>query len=456
MTISLARLQQADDLQCIAYMENQPVTMADLRRQIAGLLETLQGSSGQNWVLAADSAFNFLCGFLALIIAGREILLPPNNLTGTINETLRGVDAVLTDLPLQTNFPCVDLKTSKPTAHGFSFDADINGLYIQICTSGSTGEPKQVRKSLQTLFAEVQSLEKLWGISMQGRTVISTVSHQHIYGLLFRVLWPLLAQRPFVDENVEYPEQITALAQRHGELALISSPAYLKRMVDVLPRQAMRYVSNIFSSGGPLEAPTSLKYALRFGVTPIEVLGSTETGGIAYRQQSEEREVAWQCFSDVKLRRKEPEGTLEVKSPFCYSADWFEMGDAVEMRSEQEFVLLGRVDRIVKLEEKRISLDRMESMLIHSGLVEQVRILPLEGQRVILAAVCILSPTGQRILDEQGRRGLSERLRGALSHYFDRVSLPRKWRYVADFPYNAQGKITLADLAALFQEPAGE
>jgi acyl-coenzyme A synthetase/AMP-(fatty) acid ligase len=128
------------------------------------------------------------------------------------------------------------------------------------------------------------------------------------------------------------------------------------------------------------------------------------------------------------------------------------MGDAVELIDDQHFKLLGRLDRIVKLEEKRISLDRMETVLGRNNLVEQVKIVVLEGYRTILGAVCILNHKGQVKLHQLGRRELSNQLKEYLAAYFDRVTLPRKWRYVADFPYNTQGKITQAALAELFED----
>jgi len=440
----------------VCYKENEPVYLKDLFSRVSALHSILKSQPGQNWVLSSESSFNFLTGFLALIVSGKEILLPPNNLAGTINETLVGAEALLTDIEIITTLPKFNLIQQANFIEQNDMDIDVTQSFVQICTSGSTGEPKQIRKSLATLESEIQSLQNQWGEALVDKTVVSTVSHQHIYGLLFRVLWPLLSDRVFIEENVEYPEQIEALAKRYGSLVLISSPAYLKRMADVLTMDAMQNVKIIYSSGGPLARETSLHYAADFAVSPIEVLGSTETGGIAYRQQQAESDVAWRRFHEVQIRRHNESGALAVQSPFCFTSDWYEMGDAVELLDEAHFKLLGRIDRIVKLEEKRISLDRMEGTLAKSSLVEQAKVLTLEGYRTILGAVCVLTEAGQDYLDKQGRRALSNQLRDELAAYFDRVTLPRKWRYIPDFPYNAQGKITLADLTALFEEESGE
>ncbi len=436
----------------------QRVNSTDLISDVARFVDRIKLLPHQNWILASSNTYTFLCGFLALLACGREILLPPNNQSGTINETINGADALLTDLEFETAYPVV-----RPDfdAKSYQLDKDISiepsELYLQLCTSGSSGKPKQIRKSLATLLEEVNWLEKLWGEQLNEVTYISTVSHQHIYGLLFRVLWPLLTRRLFVTENIEYPEQIDAYIKRYGRVVLISSPAYLKRMVDIFVEgQFAGAVQQIFSSGGPLSRDTSLEYTHKLGVTPTEVLGSTETGGIASRQQQVDEPTPWQRMPVVQIKRDETTHALQVKSPFCYTDGWYQMGDAVELLDDVHFHLSGRIDRIVKLEEKRISLDAMEQQLSHVTWIEEARIVVLEGYRVILGAVCILSTEGAHALRQLGKREFTDQLKSGLLSHFDRVTLPRKWRYVNEFPYNTQGKTTQSDLRQLFEENSND
>ena len=70
----------------------------------------------------------------------------------------------------------------------------------------------------------------------------------------------------------------------------------------------------------------------------------------------------------------------------------------------------------------------------------------------MLGAVCVLTDKGQSYFDQASTRTLSSELKTYLASYFDRVTLPRKWRYVREFPYNTQGKITQVALHQLFEE----
>jgi hypothetical protein len=75
-------------------------------------------------------------------------------------------------------------------------------------TSGVTGAPKLVAKKIERLDSEAAVLEELWPNG--ARRVLATVSHQHIYGMLFRIFWPVLSGGVSSDKPAEYWEQLAA------------------------------------------------------------------------------------------------------------------------------------------------------------------------------------------------------------------------------------------------------
>ncbi len=443
---------RADYPVCIE--REQVITHQALLHDVGELYQRINLSQEKRWVLAVNGTVNFVRGFLALMLAGKEVLLPANNRPGTLKDGIQEPHAIITDFEIETSLPCINVNatgnsSSVPDISDISIS--LQDCFIEICTSGSTGEPKQIRKTLATLIDELNCLENLWGPIIGQNIFISTVSHQHIYGLLFRVLWPLLTGRLFMADNIEYPEQIGKIASRQGGLVLISSPAYLKRMIDVLNDTMLdSHLKIIFSSGGPLSRETAEAYDRKLGVFPMEVLGSTETGGVAYRQQNAGEESVWRKMPQVNVRSNQHNGALEILSPFCFSRDWYTMGDRVELINQTQFRLMGRLDRIVKLEEKRISLDNMEDRLGQSSLIQQAMIIAIQGDRTVLGVVAILTTAGCSQLEKMGKKDFTRHLRAYLSSYFERVTLPRKWRYVHDFPYNTQGKVTQQALLALF------
>ncbi|OLU24186.1 acyl-CoA synthetase family protein [Pseudomonas sp. PA27(2017)] len=315
---------------------------------------------------------------------------------------------------------------------------------LTLCTSGSSGEPKLIDKSLGQLANEVQALEALWGERLGDALIIGSVAAQHIYGLLFRVLWPLCAGRVFLPKALPFPEDLQLASLPYPAFAWITSPALLKRMGDNLDWPALSRVRQVFSSGGALPAEAAASVQQRLGQWPTEIYGSSETGGIAWRQGGEH----WQPFADVQLDVNE-EGALRLSSPYLPLGHWEQMADAVQIDADGRFTLGARLDRIVKLEEKRISLPLLEQALAQHNWVSEARLGVLQQGRAFLGALVALSPEGLHVLRNQGRRHLTEGLRRHLAGHCEAIALPRRWRLMAHLPYSSQGKLGQAQVNEL-------
>jgi acyl-coenzyme A synthetase/AMP-(fatty) acid ligase len=345
---------------------------------------------------------------------------------------------------------------------------DRDAPWLELFTSGTTGAEKPVAKAVRHLEDEVAVLEsRFGGLVGEGTRVLSTASPQHLYGLLFRVLWPLASGRPFLRTPVSHPEELDPHMQGRGEtrgafasrFLLASTPVALRRLAD-RPGLASHAEAcqAVFSSGGPLDAEVARRIGAALGQPPIEVYGSTETGGIAVRQQWQGEEV-WQPLPGVAVEIS-PENRLVVTSPFVSGgepvADRRERlatGDRVAGLRGGGFRLLGRVDRVVKIAEKRLSLPDMESRLHEHPAVADAVLVPLEtGAGSRLAALVVPTPDGRKILESGGRRALGQVLGQHLAQDFDRVLVPRAWRVVEALPRDAQGKLPARALHTLLEE----
>jgi 3-hydroxymyristoyl/3-hydroxydecanoyl-(acyl carrier protein) dehydratase len=207
-------------------------------------------------------------------------------------------------------------------------------------------------------------------------------------------------------------------------------------------------VRRVFSSGGalPAEAAQSLKQRLQ--QWPTEILGSSETGGIAWRQG----DSLWQPFADVQLSQ-DSDGALRIASPYLPVGHVEQTFDAARIAADGRFELLGRLDRIVKLEEKRISLPMLEQALVNHQWVAEARLGVVQENRASLGALLVLSEQGLHALRNQGRRALTQELRQHLSQHCEALALPRRWRLLRQLPLNAQGKLPQAEVEALLLAP---
>jgi acyl-coenzyme A synthetase/AMP-(fatty) acid ligase len=402
---------------------------------------SLRAVDGERIALYCEDSYTFACALFGAWHAGKVPVLPGDALPATLDHLLAQVDACAGDLPggLQA--------ASAPGAAPAPLD--LAAARVVIYTSGSSGRPLAIRKRLAQLDAEVAHLEAVFGPRMGGDAVVhATVSHQHIYGLLFLTLWPLAAGRAAAVEKIEYPEQ---MAQRLGASpsVLVASPAHLRRLPDTLDWSAARArLRAIFSSGGPLPPEASEQAHALTGQSPIEVYGSSETGGVAWRQRAGDGD-AWTPLPRVQWRLKDD--TLCVRSPHLDGDEWWETSDRAKALPDGRFLLQGRADRIAKIAEKRVSLVAIEEALLASGWVAEAKALVLQdesGPR--LAVVAVPTEAGWTTLRAEGKRGLNANLRSHLLRGFERVVLPRRFRYVRELPVNTQGKATEALLSALF------
>ncbi|GAB3246083.1 AMP-binding protein [Chitinimonas naiadis] len=398
---------------------------------------------GHRFALYFNDSASFAAALFGAWHAGKCVYLPADVLPATLSRLRHEVDGFAGDVP--ADVPRVVAAGAQPPAWQ---PLDRQAVALVVYTSGSTGEPSAIPKRLAQLFDEVTALAQCFDARMGDLTVLATVSHQHIYGLLFRVLWPMAAGRPFAAQRLAFPEDIAAALAQVGPCALVASPAHLKRLPDNLPWDAGRAALRVlFSSGGPLPQEALPDCRTLLGQAPVEVYGSSETGGIAWRQRTLDTALGWALLPGVEAQVRDD--TLQVRSPHLVDAGWHATADRVRL-TEAGFELLGRADRIVKIEEKRVSLSAMEAALRDSGLLQDARVVVQAGARSLLAVVGVPNEAGWALLEQSGKRALNQRLRTVLATVVETSVLPRHWRYIWALPVNPQGKTTEAALLALF------
>ena len=416
----------------------------------------------RQWILHCEDYWYFLAAFAALLQCKKEILLTANISPAFIAEmreqtAANGAVRYLTDVAGQPDADFVpDLLQSaaEPTAAEKADTPAIDAASTSIImyTSGSTGKPKLVHQRLTEFEEDNAFVLSQWGEEFLSRKLCATVSQHHIYGLLFTIMLPFTACVPFRRKRIELPEEFEALSDER--YMIIAVPAFLKRAVmqkegETLPLREPW----IFTSGGVLTPDIAEKTNAVFGFWPMEVYGSTETSGIAYRQSKNGLE--WTPFANAQIWKNDA-GCLVIKSPYIKDPAGFATGDLVDIHADGRFLLQGRADSIVKIEEKRISLPEVEARLTQSGLVADVCVVPLSDRRQYLAAAVVLNEQGKAQFAGKEKLALNRYFHDYLMQYFENVVIPKKWRFLDAIPMDTQGKKKKPEIQALFTaEPQG-
>lgn len=415
------------------------------------------------YLVYCKSSYEFAVALFSVWHKGSVCVLPPNNSKEVLKMFESYVDAFITDQP-----DC-DIKLEKiaPLQYGEEGCEEFNPLpeneiMLELFTSGTTGERKCIRKTIANLNSELFVLNNVFGSVLENTRTFSTVSHQHIYGLLHKILLPICTNRLFIDETYFYPEKMIAdMIEGDSKSVIISGPAHLKLLPELVNLKTIsKYCKAIFSSGSLLDTESSHRLSSQSGIYPIEVFGSTETGGVAWRSQTiDPGSEKWTPFPSIEIKKNE-EGFLQVKSPFVFLEDpqdqWFTMGDIVEICSDNRFLLCGRGDRIVKIGEKRVSLEEMEKTLKSFPAVNSCKIFPITRKhgnydRTVLA--CVVE-TSEAVNSKESKSLVAE-LKSLLLQYFTQTLVPKYWRFVQKIPLDPQGKTSMEELRKLFNSRTG-
>lgn len=438
------------DCRPVSFYDIEHKTVAELRISVASWVDRLTLLPGQRWAVYSNSSYEFLAILLALWHLQRTACVPGDNCSGTIEKLRSRVDGFIGDFDCPERLFTNDIPASNLKLTG-ALKTDFTAL--EIYTSGSTGDPQSIQKNLAQLNHEIMMLEAHWPSNAQNY-VLTTVTHHHAYGVIFRLLWPFCSERIFSDRLCEYMEDIYHQAAMKKPFSLVSSPAHLTRFNSSIDwNLCSEYCNEVVSAAAPLARDQSLLVGELLNTSVREIYGSSETGAIAWRcQQQTEVDALWSPFSTVCIT-PEGSGALNVSGPSLGKLGRISLPDKVVFNSEGLFQLEGRSDRIAKVEGKRLSLTSIEDYLHKSLLVYEAKALVIKRKREEVAVVVVLSDQGEQVIQEEGRRQLVSQLKLQLSRYFEAVLLPRRWRFVEAMPMNPQGKILLSQLMNMFEKP---
>lgn len=443
-----------NDERVIAYDRSHRVTTRAALASIAALRAQL--GAAQRVALVLDSPYGFALALMAVLSLGqRPVILGHHNpsLLATQHELF---DLVLTDLPSLPSLaqavgltrPVLEIGSlvrEPPALPEDELAATQSALSLiaassvfELYTSGSTGSPKAVLKTVGEMEAEAQVLAQLLGTELAGATLLTTVFPYHMYGLTFSVFLPWSTGTVLYLPQIHYTEELAALPA--GRYVLISSPAFLKRLDFKLKAPAL---SAIVSAGGPLAAEIRLQLKTWSGVSATEIYGSTEAGVMAHRQDVSD-ETPFTLFSDVTCEVS-PERTILHSG---HVATRLTLDDRIELMGARRIKLLGRSDRIVKIEEKRVSLNAIEAALQQlpgiSGAAACV--VKRDGRDLIGAALVTDQVTAPEPIS--GKEYLA--LRRLLTALLEPHALPRILVKIPALPENAMGKRDSRALSELF------
>ena len=437
-------------------LKDKQISGEQYQRDVCLYIDTFLNISAQTIALyIPHDVYLFYVLFRAAMLSKKDVILL-SLLTDNHLEALQGLtDTIVTDQNISfSRISCIH--PMKNPNKMIDTHADLSKRTIYFFTSGSTGKPKCIKKPISCLLYEVMMHNDMQRQNIeQNPVVLASIAPYHMYGMLWRLLFSIYSGLTQDLDTIFYPEELIDKQTLYQKIIFMTTPSFMGE-ISLYPKPQIfkQNCVTIFSSGSLLKGELSQKIKELLGAAPFEIYGSTETGGVAYRKQ--DQTDLWTVFPKVDIEVDE-QSCLAASSLFSVQSPYV-LGDSVTLTAPRQFILNGRIDRIVKIAEKKLSLAEIEDYLNLWEYVKSSYFITYENeQRTCLAVLVCLTDKGKDYVLNHSRSSFILEMRSYLRQAYESAFLPKKVRIVEKIPTNSQGKILKSEVLSLIhsklQEP---
>ena len=411
-------------------------TYEEVHRLAAGIrqLQSQREESRTLICLCTDNKALIAAAIIASLAEGPHIVLPYAFSQQAVKEVFDSLSPSLILTDQRIDFPPGPEVITPPMLRYDHIIPDIfhdpDEPFLLLFTGGSTGKPKVWSKTPRNILAEARYMAGKFSITPDD-LFLSTAPPQHIYGLLFSVMIPLISSSSVLDGVYSFPREIIRAIKDDRASILVSVPVHYRVLkVDDLQRHNLRMA---FSSAGALDKDDAAYFHSKTGLDIMEIYGSTETGGVASRSRSTEGE-SWRALDPVEWNIQE--GILHVRSSFISptlprnAEGFFATADRADYEGNERFILRGRADDIVKIGGKRVDLSAV-----------QAKMKQIPAVRDALVVSITVGKDNQNKLAALVATDLDERqLRRYIAEVSESYAVPKRIAIVEEIPVTSSGK----------------
>ena len=347
---------------------------------------------------------------------------------------------------------------------------DANAVLYLAFTSGTTGQPKGVMHSSNTLLANVRAIVADWSLNADSVIyTLSPLSHNLGFGAM---IMSLLVGAELVVHDLPGRASVLDRILETGATYLVGVPTHA---IDLLKEMEARGNPRVgalkgFRISGAAAPRDVVARLLRFGVVPQSGYGMTEAGSHHYTLPDDDPELIVNSSGracagfEVRVWSKDdpetevPAGTVgqigsrgaslmlgyfddQKATEESFNAQgWFMTGDLGWMDEAGYLRITGRKKDVIIRGGHNIYPARIEALAMRHPDIERVAAVPIEDERLGEKVCLIAMPakgrhlSGEQVLDHLDTEGLSK---------FD---MPEYFLEVDEIPLTASGKILKRDL----------
>lgn len=341
---------------------------------------------------------------------------------------------------------------------------DPNEVTLLIFTSGTTGEPKGVMHTHNTVVAANNPLPERLGITSDSVIhMASTLAH--LTGFLYGARLPVQNGATGVLQDVWDPKVFVDLVEQHGITYTSAATPFLHDLLSVegVGQRRMDSLVRFCCMGAPI--PRALVRQAKETLPGLTVLGGwgqSENGlvtlGIPGDREDKIVETDGYPWPGMQIRVVDPEGAdlasgtegrLQVKGPFlfvgyarrmeltraAFDGEWFDTGDLAVIDADGYVKISGRTKDVIIRGGENIPVVYVENALYEDPRIEAVAVVAVPDPRLQeRAAACVVLKPGESLTFEQMQQFLESK--GVARQYW-----PERLEIMTELPRTPSGKI---------------
>lgn len=343
-----------------------------------------------------------------------------------------------------------------------------------IFTSGTTGEPKGVMHTANTLFSNIVPYAKRLHLT-ENDVVLMASPMAHQTGFMYGLMMPIQLNTKVVLQDVWDVAKAVDLIHQHQVNFTMASTPFLNDLSNAVAEQHDKVDSlKIFlCAGAPIPGPLVQKARETLGVKVISAWGMTECGAVTLTRPEDEDERSFNTDGialpgvEIKIVNKKGQtkavnesGRLMIrtcsnfggylKRPHLNDTDaegWFDTGDIAYQDEHGYIRICGRKKDVIIRGGENIPVAEIESLLYKHPNIATVALVAYADERMGERACAII-----KLKDQTKPLSFNELVDFLKTHNLAMQYLPERLEIWEDIPMTPSGKIQKFKLRELLAQ----
>ncbi|MDQ9022076.1 cyclohexanecarboxylate-CoA ligase [Acinetobacter sichuanensis] len=342
-----------------------------------------------------------------------------------------------------------------------------------IFTSGTTGEPKGVMHTANTLFSNIVPYAKRLNLNKDDVILMgSPMAHQT--GFMYGLIMPILLQAKAVLQDVWDVKTAIHLIQKYQVSFTMASTPFLNDLSEAVldTHQSLDSLKLFLCAGAPIPSTLVQKARQNMGVKVISAWGMTECGAVTMTCPEDDDERSFNTdglpLSGVEVKIVDDQGhllaanqsgTLMIRSCSNFGGylkrahlnetdedDWFDTGD-IAYQDERGYIrIAGRKKDVIIRGGENIPVAEVESLIYLHPDIATVALVPYPDERMGEKACAIV-----KLKENTEHIALKDLVDFLKQHNLANQYLPERLEIWNDIPMTPSGKIQKFKLRELLQ-----